>query len=146
VDDPVTEREDLDKALAEVPDEAVSILLSHTPDIIEPATAAGVDLMVAGHTHGGQIVLPFIGPPVVPSKFGAKYAWGLFNHSGTRLAVTRGVGMITPRIRFRCRPEVVLLTLRRDDRKLSTGGPEHDMRPQVRQMRNGVRTLRRLTR
>jgi len=146
VDDPVTEHEDLDQALAEVPEEAVCVLLSHTPDLIEPAAAAGVDLMLAGHTHGGQIVLPFIGPPVVPSKYGAKYAWGLFDYQGTRMAVTRGVGMIAPRIRFRCRPEIVQLTLRRDDRRLSAGGPERDLRPQVRRVRNGARRLRKLAR
>jgi hypothetical protein len=145
VDDPVTEHEDLDAALAGVPDEAVCILLSHTPDLIEPAVAAGVDLMLAGHTHGGQVVLPFIGPPVVPSKYGAKYAWGLFDCRGTRMAVTRGVGLIAPRIRFRCRPEIVLLTLRCGEGQLSTGGPERDLRPQVRLMRSGMRRLRKLT-
>lgn len=146
VDDPFSGREDLDAALTGVPEDAVCILLSHTPDLIEPVTAAGVDLMLAGHTHGGQIVLPFIGPPVVPSKYGAKYAWGLFDCRGTRMAVTRGVGMISPRIRFNCRPEVVLLTLRRGDGELPAGGPERDLRPQVRRMRSGMHRLRKLTR
>jgi predicted MPP superfamily phosphohydrolase len=146
VDDPVTENEDLDAALTGVPDDAVCVLLSHTPDLIEPAAAAGVDLMLAGHTHGGQVVLPFVGPPVVPSKYGARYAWGLFDHQGTRMAVTRGVGMIAPRIRFRCRPEIVLLTLRRGQGNLSKGGPERDFRPQVRRLRDGVRSLRKLGR
>jgi predicted MPP superfamily phosphohydrolase len=140
VDDPVTHHDDLGKALAGVPERAVRLLLAHTPDLIEPAASAGVDLMLAGHTHGGQVVLPSIGPPVVPSKYGAKYAWGLFDRDGTRMVVTRGIGMIHPYVRFRCRPEIVSLTLRAGEGHLSAGGPERDLRPQVRRLRDLRRT------
>ena len=140
VDDPVTHHDDLSGALTGVPADAVRLLLSHTPDLIEAAASAGVDLMLAGHTHGGQVVLPFIGPPVVPSKYGAKYAWGLFDRDGTRMVVTCGIGMIRPCIRFRCRPEIVSLTLRAGEGHLSAGGPERDLRPQVRRLRDLRRT------
>ena len=143
VDDPVTSHDDLEKALADAPKQSVHVLLSHTPDLIEPAATAGVDLMLAGHTHGGQVVAPFLGPLVVPSQYGAKYAWGLFDYQGTRMVVTRGVGMVTPHIRFNCPPEIALLTLHRGDRELSAGGPERDFRPQIRRARSVVRRLRR---
>ena len=136
VHDPVTGNDDLEQALARVPEKAVRVVLSHTPDLIESAAAADVDLMLAGHTHGGQVVLPFIGPPVVPSKYGAKYAWGLFDYRGTRMVVTRGLGMIQPLVRFNCPPEIAILNLYRGDRKLSQGGPERDFRPQIRRARH----------
>lgn len=143
VDDPVTSRDDLPAALEGVPEPVVRVVLTHTPDLIEPAAAAGVDLMLAGHTHGGQVVLPFLGPPVVPSMYGSKYAWGLFDHGGTRMVVSRGVGMIPPRVRFNCPPEIGLLTLYRGDRTLPSGGPPRDYRPQVRRLRRQLSRLRR---
>ncbi|HEY3397195.1 MAG TPA: metallophosphoesterase [Armatimonadota bacterium] len=123
LDDPVTGHDDMDKTMHGVPPEAVRVMLAHTPDVIGPAAEHHVDLLLAGHTHGGQVVLPFIGPLAVPSEYGAKYAWGLFDYAGTRLEVTRGVGLVPPRVRFNCPPEIALLTLRRGEWPLSAGNP-----------------------
>ena len=89
------------------------LLLSHSPDSLPWAKNNGVDLMLAGHVHGGQIVLPIIGPVYSPSRFGVKYATGVFWEPPTLLHVSRGVGAKQP-IRYNCRPEMTLLTLRTD--------------------------------
>ncbi len=90
----------------------LTILLVHNPDVNEFLEDAPVDLALSGHTHGGQIVLPFLGPPLLPSSFGQKYAAGLVQGPSSPVYVTRGVGMTRPAVRLNCRPEVTLLTLR----------------------------------
>jgi len=135
VEDMSTGRPNLQKALNGIPERAVRILLAHQPDFIDKAAPAGVDLMLCGHTHGGQVVLPLLGPPVVPSRYGARYAWGLFDRDGTRMQVTRGVGMISPRIRFNCPPEIAVLTLRRGDGKLPEGRAKRNLLPDLRWLR-----------
>lgn len=107
------------QALEGVPDDMPRILLSHNPDAAEePGFTRGgwrVDLMVSGHTHGGQVSLPFYGPPVVPSRFGAKYAHGLVEGPICPVYVSRGVGMSLLPVRCGARPEITLLELRRRD-------------------------------
>ncbi len=90
---------------------AFSILLSHTPDQIAWARKQGFDLVLAGHTHGGQIRLPWLGALVAPSFYGTRYAGGLFDEPPTLMHVSRGLAGIHP-IRLNCRPELTLLTLR----------------------------------
>ena len=87
------------------------LLLSHTPDNLPAARRAGVDLMLAGHTHGGQVCLPVLGPVYAPSLFGVNYAGGTFDRPPTLLRVSRGVGGMYP-WRWNCRPEITFLTLR----------------------------------
>jgi predicted MPP superfamily phosphohydrolase len=104
---------DVDQAL-EGADRAIPrILLSHNPDLAEVSTAkARVDLMLSGHTHGGQIRVPF-GPAIhTPSNFGDKFAQGLVQGKRYRVFVTRGI-CSSFHARFMCRPEVVGITLRR---------------------------------
>jgi predicted MPP superfamily phosphohydrolase len=101
----------LRELLTAIPPGEPCLLLVHNPDFTEMAAPGEVDLALCGHTHGGQVRLPFVGPPVVPSCFGAKYAAGLVQGPGTLVYVTRGVGLIAPRVRFNCRPEVSLLRL-----------------------------------
>ncbi len=91
-------------------DDAV-LLLSHNPDFIERIRDPRVGLAFSGHTHGGQVVVPGYGAPRVPSIYGQKYLHGLVQAPCTRVFVTRGVGTVTPPVRFLCRPEVVLITL-----------------------------------
>ncbi len=86
------------------------ILLSHSPDSLSWARRNGVGLMLSGHTHGGQIVLPGIGPVYSPSMHGCRFAGGLFWKAPTVLFVSRGVSGRHP-LRIRCRPEVTLLEL-----------------------------------
>ncbi len=88
------------------------ILLSHTPDNIGWAREQKVDLMLSGHNHGGQVVLPITGPVYSPSRFGVKYAGGLYHEPPTALHVSRGLSGRHP-LRFRCRPEVTRLVLKR---------------------------------
>ena len=94
------------------PEAEATIVLSHSPDEFPRIASWGtVDLVVAGHNHGGQIRLPGIGPLVLPSRYGLRFDRGFFRRGRTIMEVTRGVGGKHP-IRFRCPPEVVRLTLR----------------------------------
>jgi hypothetical protein len=86
------------------------ILLSHSPDQLNWARAHDIDLMLSGHTHGGQIRIPLIGPIFSPSASGVKYDYGLFNAPPTILHVTRGISGRQP-LRWNCPPEIALLTL-----------------------------------
>lgn len=78
-------------------------------------------LTVAGHTHGGQVALPFIGRPVVPSRFGQRYAIGHVVENGRHLFVTPGIGTSILPVRFAVPPEITILVLR-----ASPGGPARD--------------------
>jgi predicted MPP superfamily phosphohydrolase len=129
IDDPVTDRDDFTQAMEGVPVEAFHLMLAHTPDVVVPAAQYGGDLLLAGHTHGGQVVLPFVGPPLIPSEYGARYAWGLFDYGAMRMEVTRGIGMVPPRVRFNCPPEVALLTLVRDEQFPYHNGPTKSCGP-----------------
>ncbi len=106
-------RQYLDSALRGIPADAFRILLAHTPDVIRDAARRGVDLMLSGHTHGGQVRLPLLGATVVPSRYGHRYAAGQFRVENTTLYVSRGLGTVRFPLRFLCRPELALFTLRR---------------------------------
>ena len=87
------------------------VLLSHSPDQFLWAERYDFDLMLAGHTHGGQIRLPLLGPIVSPSRVGTKYAAGTFAGDPTILHVSRGISSLTP-LRWNCPPELAILELR----------------------------------
>jgi predicted MPP superfamily phosphohydrolase len=106
-----TDHQDLDTALGDATRDDAVLLLSHNPDFVETLRDPRVGLVLSGHTHGGQIVLPGFGAPVVPSRYGQKYLHGLVQGPCSQVFVTRGVGTVTPPVRFLCRPEVVLITL-----------------------------------
>ncbi len=108
-------REDqhLDRALRGARHRESALLLQHNPDYVETIADERVGLVLSGHTHGGQCVFPLIGAPILPSRHGQKYASGLCAGPLARVFVTRGVGAAFPPIRFRCPPEVALLTLLR---------------------------------
>jgi predicted MPP superfamily phosphohydrolase len=94
----------------------VLLLFAHYPDVIHFVDpAAEIDLIVAGHTHGGQVVLPFFGPPITLSSVPRRVAaGGLHEVEGARIYVSRGIGAeraSAPLVRFNCPPEVSLLTL-----------------------------------
>jgi predicted MPP superfamily phosphohydrolase len=101
---------DIASALAKVGDNAPIIAFTHNPDIF-PSIPARVALIIAGHTHGGQVALPIIGRPVVPSDFGQRYAAGHIVEGSKHLFVTTGVGASILPVRFRVPPEVSLLTI-----------------------------------
>lgn len=95
------------RAFRGVPDAMPRILLSHNPDAADLVDAGHrVDLMLSGHTHGGQVSLPVFGPPVVPSRSGAKYLGGLCEGPRCPVLVSRGVGMAGIPMRLRVPPEI----------------------------------------
>jgi uncharacterized protein len=114
VDDPHFYRaDDLEKATSRIPQNAFSILLSHTPEIHDRAADAGFDLMLSGHTHGGQLCLPGGVPIRLEAKLPRSMAAGLWRHGEMVGYTTRGVGTSLLPVRLNCPPEITLHTLRR---------------------------------
>ena len=102
---------DFDAAPATRSSRPLRILLSHGPDCVSAARGMDVDLMLAGHNHGGQVVLPIIGPVYSPSITGCRYAGGTFWRAPTLMHVSRGLSGRHP-LRINCPPEITRLTLR----------------------------------
>ncbi len=101
----------LEDVLSQLTDNGAAILLAHEPDFADTSAATGkFDLQISGHSHGGQVVIPFLGPPILP-HLGRKYPSGLYKVQGMFQYTNRGVGMITPPIRFNCLPEITIFTL-----------------------------------
>ena len=101
----------LRKAMRKVPKKSIKILLSHNPDInwkIKPSHK--IDLVLSGHTHGGQVAFPFVGAPFSPTR-NHRYLRGLVRDGDRQTYITRGVGHLVVPIRFNCPPEVTLITL-----------------------------------
>ncbi|MCC6971866.1 MAG: metallophosphoesterase [Phycisphaerales bacterium] len=112
------DRVDFNAALADVPDFMPRLMLAHRPDTAElpemhSPRPPRIDLMLCGHTHGGQVRLPILGTPMVPSRYGSKYAAGLVQGPACRVLVSRGVGMSILPLRFGVPPEIVEITLTR---------------------------------
>jgi uncharacterized protein len=111
--DALMQKPDLATALpsGRKPDREPLILLSHEPDYADYAVGRQIDLVLSGHTHGGQILLPFI-PPLLLPELGTKYVHGLFRlRDGMQLYVNRGIGAVNLPFRFRCPPEITAITL-----------------------------------
>ncbi len=113
-DDAVTCRHDMEKSLTKVPQGAFTILLSHSPDVLKGLVLPGEHLTFAGHTHGGQVRLPVFGPIRNHSKLERGFISGQLRLERGTLVVSNGLGMnrFFP-VRFRCRPEVHKVRLRR---------------------------------
>ncbi len=91
-----------------------TVLLSHRPEFFENYAQAGMDVVLTGHTHGGQVRLPLIGGIAAPDQgFFPKYDAGVFTNGNTHMIVSRGIGNSIIPIRFNNRPELVLVTLKR---------------------------------
>lgn len=101
--------------LSNCPADPFRLCLSHTPDNIHWAQRHGIDLMLAGHVHGGQVRLPLFGSVLVPSRCGRRYDCGTFQVGPTLLHVGRGISGEHP-LRFRCKPEVTRFVLRVGER------------------------------
>jgi uncharacterized protein len=106
-------RPDLPATLAGIPPGAPTILLAHDPDMF-PFVPARVALTASGHTHGGQVAIPLLRRPAIPSYYGERYARGHIVEDGRHLYVTSGLGTSGLPIRFLAPPEVVILELRRE--------------------------------
>ncbi|MCU0612147.1 MAG: metallophosphoesterase, partial [Candidatus Eisenbacteria bacterium] len=87
------------------------ILLCHNPDVFAAAAAWGIDLVLSGHTHGGQVCLPGFGPILLPIRSGRTFSSGTHRIGSSTIHITRGVGVVAPPVRVNCPPEVSLLTL-----------------------------------
>ncbi|MBI5368220.1 MAG: metallophosphoesterase [Planctomycetes bacterium] len=103
---------DLPQALRGTASGETRLVLLHNPDFFDRLAPAGVDLVLAGHTHGGQVCLPVLGAPVVPSREG-RYVKGLYRAGRTQMYITRGLGCTFVPARLGSRPEISGLVLRR---------------------------------
>lgn len=101
----------LPTVLKDVPAESFKIVMAHSPDILPAAAAAEVDLVLTGHTHGGQIRFPGVGALMTRTIVSSRYAWGLQTYENTLCHTTCGAGSSFPPIRLSCPQEVVLLEL-----------------------------------
>ncbi len=105
-----TRPQHVSETLAKVPAGATVIPLTHNPDVF-PGLPQGVPLLLAAHTHGGQVNLPLIGTPIVPSRNGRKYTAGHVFENGHHMFVTTGIGTSILPVRFCVTPEIVILTM-----------------------------------
>ncbi len=101
----------LDELLGDIPESDCRIVLAHNPDTADTEHTSPVDLMISGHTHGGQVDIPFVGTPVLPVK-NKSYSHGLkTSPSGFPVFISRGIGWAVYPIRFNCYPEIAILEL-----------------------------------
>jgi len=117
VDDLWWEAADIRAALRSVPARDPKILLCHNPLGIHMAAAHGIDLMLSGHTHGGQVRLPMVGSVYGRSKLGERFVEGWNRLDGTQIYVSRGIGKVLVPLRYGCPPEITLLRLRSEAKK-----------------------------
>jgi predicted MPP superfamily phosphohydrolase len=106
-----TRPQHISETIAKAPPGATVIALTHNPDIF-PRVPQTVPILIAGHTHGGQVNIPLIGTPIVPSRFGSKYTSGHVFENGHHMFVTTGIGTSILPLRFRVTPEIVILTIK----------------------------------
>ncbi len=88
-----------------------SILITHNPDYLESMPKDMIDFTLSGHSHGGQMTFFGMWAPMLPSKYGQKYRYGLKQFGDMKSYISSGIGTITPPLRFFCRPEIVLINL-----------------------------------
>jgi uncharacterized protein len=107
--------ESIGGVLEKVPEDRFSIFLHHFPDLVEDLNGSHIDLYLAGHTHGGQIALPYFGAIITLAKYGKKYEAGEYQVGNIILYVNRGIGLaagINPKMRFFARPEITVIDLK----------------------------------
>ena len=101
---------EIDKAFATTDENDCRILLSHNPDSIDTSYSTPLSLVISGHTHGGQVILPFIGPPILPVD-NKIYSSGFIIEGPAPIFISRGIGWAIYPIRFNCYPEIAVLQL-----------------------------------
>ncbi len=112
LDDPYLGRDRLDKALSGIEDSVPKVLLAHAPNIFPKAVKSNLDLVLVGHTHGGQVRLPLVGTVIAPGQgLFPKFDYGQFTSGTTNMIINGGLGESVLPIRFYNRPEIVLVTL-----------------------------------
>jgi len=119
IDDAMLGKPDIPWTLKGIPANSFSILLSHAPDMADAASAIGVNIQLSGHSHGGQVKLPFYGPLVTP-PYGRKYIEGPYNVNKNVplfLYVNRGLGTTRLPFRFLSVPEITVFLLQSEQRQ-----------------------------
>ena len=112
IDDVMEGNSRLDLVLRELPEDGAAILLAHEPDFADVSAATRrFDLQLSGHSHGGQVAVPFLRRLVLP-PFSQRYTRGLYDVRGMIQYTNRGLGFVHARLRFLCRPEITVITLR----------------------------------
>ncbi|MFQ5875231.1 MAG: metallophosphoesterase [Dehalococcoidia bacterium] len=111
IDDIFCRADDLPKAVENIGEDGLKVLLCHSPDVLDDATALGFDLVLAGHTHGGQVRLPFVGALTTHTLKPLRPASGIIRRNTTTMHVSQGLGTTGLPIRFLCPPEATLLRL-----------------------------------
>lgn len=111
-DDALVGASDMAKTLQRVPRDEATVLLMHEPDVADHVVGYSVDLQLSGHSHGGQVRLPGVGPIILP-ELARKYHSGLNRVGRLQVYTNWGLGMITPPVRLLCPPKVTLLVLRK---------------------------------
>lgn len=112
--DPARDGARLAELARDLPPSSYTLLLYHAPDLMPEAAQAGIDLVLCGHTHGGQIRLPAFGAIFTSSIYWKRYEMGEYREGNTAMYVSRGIGMEgkgVPRMRFLCEPEITLIDL-----------------------------------
>jgi predicted MPP superfamily phosphohydrolase len=111
VDDVIAKAADLDTALRPVPKEEPVVLLAHEPDYADRVARYPVDLQLSGHSHGGQVRFPGVGPIYLP-EMARKYVWGLYRIAELTLYTNAGLGTVQIPVRLNCPPEITMLKIR----------------------------------
>lgn len=109
-----TDRARLDQLHQQAPNHHPQLFMYHSPELMPEVAERQIDLYLCGHTHGGQVRLPFVGPILTSSQLGRRYVMGLYKEGRTHLYVSRGVGLeglSAPRVRFLAAPEMTLITI-----------------------------------
>jgi len=101
---------EIDKAFSCSDENECRVLLAHNPDSVDTEFKTSLSLVLSGHTHGGQVVVPFVGAPVLPVK-NKDYSSGLIRTPRTQLFISRGIGWTIYPVRFNCYPEIAVLEL-----------------------------------
>jgi hypothetical protein len=112
IDDTWTRRDDLELAMRGRPEGATTVLLAHDPERFDKAAEAGADLVLSGHTHGGQIAIPFLPRRLSLATLAHRYVIGFYHRGRSTLFVHPGLGTTGPPIRIGVAPEVTILVLR----------------------------------
>jgi predicted MPP superfamily phosphohydrolase len=113
VDDTWSHRHDLPRALAARPPGMPAVLLAHDPVLFPEAASQGVDLVLSGHTHGGQVAVPLLARKLNLARLITRFTSGLYKSGNSTLYVNRGLGTTGPPVRLAVAPEIAVLTLRR---------------------------------
>ena len=104
--------QDINPTIENTKEEDFVILVSHNPDYVEEIVTYNIDLVLSGHTHGGQVTLFGLWALLLPSRYGQKYRTGILDTKFTKVVITNGVGTIAPPVRFFARPEINVIVLK----------------------------------